>query len=172
MRSTYPCALSDPAGLCFTDGQKRDLHEAKVFYLRRMVSQSMERLIRFALEEDLGTGDCTSESSLPRACCKRVHHGKEDGVVAGLEVAEFVFEVVDASLTCELLAADGDAVTAGQRVLRIAGAAKSILIGERLALNFIRMSGIASRTAASWFRSPAPNAPCLTPVNYAWPAGI
>ena len=55
----YPCALSDPAGLCFTDGQKRDLHEAKVFYLRCMVSQSMERLIRFALEEDLGTGDCT-----------------------------------------------------------------------------------------------------------------
>ena len=46
---------------------------------------------------------------------------KEEGVVAGLEVAAFVFEVVDASLTCELLAADGDAVTAGQRVLRIAG---------------------------------------------------
>ena len=68
---------------------------------------------------------------------------KEEGVVAGLEVAAFVFEVVDASLTCELLAADGDAVTAGQRVLRIAGPAKSILIGERLALNFIqRMSGL------------------------------
>ena len=89
----------------------------------------------------------------------------KDGVVAGLEVAEFVFEVVDASLTCELLAADGDAVTAGQRVLRIAGAAKSILIGERL-LNFIqRMSGIASRRPISWLRSPAPNAPCLTPVR-------
>lgn len=73
---------------------------------------------------------------------------KEGGVVAGLEVAEFVFGLVDASLTCELLAADGDAVTAGQRVFRVAGPAKSILIGERLALNFIqRMSGIASRTA-------------------------
>ena len=42
---------------------------------------------------------------------------KEDGVVVGLEVAQFVFGVVDASLTCELLAHDGDAVTAGQRVL-------------------------------------------------------
>ena len=109
----------------------------------------MERLIRFALEEDLGTGDCTSESSLPEGTLQEGFiMAKEDGVVAGLEVAEFVFGVVDASLTCELLAADGAAVTAGQRVLRIAGAAKSILIGERLALNFIqRMSGIASRTA-------------------------
>ena len=109
----------------------------------------MERLIRFALEEDLGTGDCTSESSLPEGLLQEGFiMAKENGVVAGLEVAEFVFGVVDASLTCELLAADGDAVTAGQRVLRIAGAAKSILIGERLALNFIqRMSGIASRTA-------------------------
>jgi len=109
----------------------------------------MERLIRFALEEDLGAGDCTSESSLPAGLLQEGFiMAKEDGVVAGLEVAQFVFGVVDDSLTCELLAADGDAVTAGQRVLRIAGAAKSILIGERLALNFIqRMSGIASRTA-------------------------
>lgn len=110
----------------------------------------MERLIRFALEEDLGTGDCTSESSLPEGMLQEGFiMAKEDGVVAGLEVAEFVFGVVDASLTIELLATDGDAVTAGQRVLRVAGLAKSILIGERLALNFIqRMSGIASRTAA------------------------
>lgn len=110
----------------------------------------MERLIRFALEEDLGTGDCTSESSLPEGLSQEGFiMAKEDGVVAGLEVARFVFGVVDESLTIELIAADGDAVTAGQRVLRVAGPAKSILIGERLALNFIqRMSGIASRTAA------------------------
>ena len=110
----------------------------------------MERLIRFALEEDLGTGDCTSESSLPEGLSQEGFiMAKEDGVVAGLAVAQAVFEVVDGSLTIELLATDGDAVSAGQRVLRVAGPAKSILIGERLALNFIqRMSGIASRTAA------------------------
>lgn len=115
-----------------------------------MISQSMEQLIHFALEEDLGSGDCTSESSLPNLLSQEGFiMAKEDGVVAGLEVAQFVFGVVDASLTCELLAADGDAVTAGQRVLRVSGSAKSILIGERLALNFIqRMSGIASRTSA------------------------
>ena len=73
---------------------------------------------------------------------------KEDGVVAGLEVARFVFDLVDSELSCELLVQDGDRVVHGDRVLRVSGNAKSILIGERLALNFIqRMSGIASRTA-------------------------
>ena len=73
---------------------------------------------------------------------------KEDGVVAGLEVARFVFDLVDSELACEPLVKDGDLVVQGDRVLRVSGNAKSILIGERLALNFIqRMSGIASRTA-------------------------
>ena len=113
-----------------------------------MISESMERIIRWSLEEDLGSGDCTSESSLPSG----MHQegwimAKESGVVAGLEVAQYVFQLVDESLICELLSADGDAVVSGQRVLRVEGPAKSILIGERLALNFIqRMSGIASRT--------------------------
>lgn len=109
----------------------------------------MERLIRLALEEDLGAGDCTSASSLPAGLQQEGWIlAKEDGVVAGLEVARFVFMLVDESLTCELLAEDGDRVAKGDRVLRVEGAAHSILIGERLALNFIqRMSGIASRTA-------------------------
>lgn len=109
----------------------------------------MERLIRLALEEDLGTGDCTSESSLPAGLQQEGWiMAKEDGVVAGLEVARFVFDLVDPELVCELLVNDGDRVAYGDRVLRVSGNAKSILIGERLALNFIqRMSGIASRTA-------------------------
>ncbi len=109
----------------------------------------MERLIRFALEEDLGSGDCTSESSLPADLQQEGWiMAKEDGVVAGLEVARFVFDLVDPELSCELLVQDGDRVVHGDRVLRVSGNAKSILIGERLALNFIqRMSGIASRTA-------------------------
>ncbi len=110
----------------------------------------MERLIRFALEEDLGTGDCTSESSLPDGLVQEGFiMAKEGGVVAGLEVAQFVFGVVNPTLMCELLTSDGDTVKDGQRVLRVAGDVKSILIGERLALNFIqRMSGIATRTSA------------------------
>lgn len=109
----------------------------------------MERTIRWALEEDLGAGDCTSESSLPDDLMQEGWIiAKESGIVAGLEVARFVFALVDAQLVCELLCSDGEEVEVGQRVLRIEGSAHSILIGERLALNFIqRMSGIASRTA-------------------------
>jgi nicotinate-nucleotide pyrophosphorylase (carboxylating) len=114
-----------------------------------MISEAMERMIRLALEEDLGAGDCTSESSLPAGLQQEGWiMAKEAGVVAGLEVARRVFNIVDAQLTCELLCDDGDVVEVGQRVFRVQGAAKSILIGERLALNFMqRMSGIATRTA-------------------------
>ena len=115
-----------------------------------MLTTEMERLIVFALEEDLGGGDHTSASSIPAELQREGFIlAKESGVVAGLEVAKEVFRRVDAHLHCELLAADGDAVERGTRVMKITGSAIHILEGERLALNFIqRMSGIATRTAA------------------------
>ena len=115
-----------------------------------MLTTEMERLIVFALEEDLGGGDHTSASSIPAELQREGFIlAKESGVVAGLEVAKEVFRLVDAHLQCELLAADGDAVERGTRVMKITGSAIHILEGERLALNFIqRMSGIATRTGA------------------------
>ncbi len=119
-------------------------------YLRGMLTTEMERLIAFALEEDLGGGDHTSASSIPAELQREGFIlAKESGVVAGLEVAREVFRRVDATLQCALLAQDGDAVDFGTQVMRISGSARSILEAERLALNFIqRMSGIATRTAA------------------------
>ncbi len=119
-------------------------------YLRGMLTTEMERLIVFALEEDLGGGDHTSASSIPVELQREGFIlAKESGVVAGLEVALEVFRRVDATLQCVLLAQDGDAVDFGTQVMRISGSARSILEAERLALNFIqRMSGIATRTAA------------------------
>ncbi|MDO7741980.1 MAG: carboxylating nicotinate-nucleotide diphosphorylase, partial [Flavobacteriales bacterium] len=115
-----------------------------------MLTTEMERLIAFALEEDLGGGDHTSASSIPVELQREGFIlAKESGVVAGLEVALEVFRRVDATLQCALLAQDGDAVDFGTQVMRISGSARSILEAERLALNFIqRMSGIATRTAA------------------------
>ena len=115
-----------------------------------MLTNEMERLIVFALEEDLGGGDHTSASSIP-ADLQRDGFvlAKEEGIVAGLEVACEVFRRVDARLKCKMLANDGDTVGLGTRVLQITGSARQILAGERLALNFIqRMSGIATRTGA------------------------
>ena len=106
----------------------------------------MKQMVALALEEDLGPGDCTSESSVPR---ELVHEGfilaKEQGIVAGIEVARHVFELVDKDVVFEPLMEDGSAVEVGDTILRLKGQARSILSGERLALNFMqRMSGVAT----------------------------
>ena len=108
----------------------------------------MLRMLDWALEEDLGRGDCTSNSSVPATLS---HEGfilaKEAGVVAGIEVAREVFKRVDPTVVFEAKVADGDAVAVGDVVIRIEGNARSILASERLALNFMqRMSGVATTT--------------------------
>ena len=108
----------------------------------------MLRMLDWALEEDLGRGDCTSNSSVPATLS---HEGfilaKEAGVVAGIDVAREVFKRVDPTVVFEAKVADGDAVAVGDVVIRIEGNARSILASERLALNFMqRMSGVATTT--------------------------
>ena len=108
----------------------------------------MLRMLDWALAEDLGRGDCTSNSSVPATL---EHEGfilaKEAGVVAGIEVAREVFNRVDPDVVFEAKVADGDAVEVGDVVIRIQGNARSILASERLALNFMqRMSGVATTT--------------------------
>ena len=113
-----------------------------------MMDQHMLRMLDWALEEDLGRGDCTSNSSVPATLS---HEGfilaKEAGVVAGIEVAREVFKRVDPEVVFEAKVADGAAVEVGDVVIRIQGNARSILGSERLALNFMqRMSGVATTT--------------------------
>ena len=147
---------ADPRGLGLADGDEGKLHVTKVrpalgrlAYLRSMWTERMMALIDLALDEDLGRGDHTTASSVPTGLLREgVIRAKEAGRVAGVEVARKVFERVDAELQCTVLKADGASVVPGDEVLRIRGAARSILMGERLALNFMqRMSGIATRTA-------------------------
>jgi nicotinate-nucleotide pyrophosphorylase (carboxylating) len=109
----------------------------------------IRRLVANALDEDIGQGDLTTLSAIDadsRAEADVVF--REPGVVAGLAVVEDVFTTVEPSLRVELLVADGANVDAGAVVAHIAGSARGILSGERVALNFIqRMSGIATLTA-------------------------
>ena len=112
------------------------------------MDEQMLRMLDWALAEDLGRGDCTSNSSVPATL---EHEGfilaKEAGVVAGIEVAREVFNRVDPDVVFEAKVADGDAVEVGDVVIRIQGNARSILASERLALNFMqRMSGVATTT--------------------------
>lgn len=109
----------------------------------------MQSLITLALDEDLGRGDHTTASSVPAGLRREgVIRAKESGVVAGVEVALRVFQTVDPTLEVSVIRQDGERIQTGEEVLRVRGAAQSILMGERLALNFMqRMSGIATRTA-------------------------
>lgn len=104
--------------------------------------------VQLALAEDVGAGDLTSLATVPgHATATAVVVAREALVVAGLPVAEAVFRQVDPALEITCLAADGDSVGAEQPLMRAAGAARSILTAERVALNFLqRLSGIATLT--------------------------
>jgi nicotinate-nucleotide pyrophosphorylase (carboxylating) len=103
-----------------------------------------------ALAEDLdGSGDITSEACVPEdAESKGAFVVRMGGVIAGLEVAAYVFEALDASVDFEPQVNDGDRVGVGDRIALVSGPSRSILTGERTALNLLgRMSGVATATA-------------------------
>jgi len=116
-----------------------------------VVDAAVDTLIQLALAEDLGDrGDVTSLSTVAASAVIRGQvRAKSAGVVAGLRLFEAVYRQVDPSLRVELTAADGDHVTPGALVCAVTGAARSVLTGERVALNFLqRLSGVATLTAA------------------------
>ena len=108
----------------------------------------MTDLIGRALSEDLGTGDLTTQAVVPEGAQARARiNQKEPGVIAGLRVAQTVFERVDAELVFVAHCPEGNWREAGA-VAEITGAAASILAAERVALNFLgRLSGVATLTA-------------------------
>ncbi|KIL39387.1 nicotinate-nucleotide pyrophosphorylase [Gordoniibacillus kamchatkensis] len=110
--------------------------------------ERLRRSIELWLEEDIGTGDVTTMTTIPaEAQGKGIIHVKENGLVAGLPVAEAVFETVDPQLGFTAKVQEGAAVTKGTVLAEVEGSVRSILLGERLALNLMqRMSGIATRT--------------------------
>eukprot|EP00462_Mataza_sp_D1_P002982 CAMPEP_0175104564 /NCGR_PEP_ID=MMETSP0086_2-20121207/9820_1 /TAXON_ID=136419 /ORGANISM="Unknown Unknown, Strain D1" /LENGTH=298 /DNA_ID=CAMNT_0016380015 /DNA_START=15 /DNA_END=911 /DNA_ORIENTATION=- len=117
-----------------------------------MVEEEVEvrKIIRNALAEDVGYRgeDVTTNSTVAAdKICTARFLAKATGVLAGLKVAEMVFEEVDRDVTIEWLKKDGDAVTKGTYFGNVNGRARSLLIGERIALNLMqRMSGIATAT--------------------------
>lgn len=105
-------------------------------------------VIRRALAEDIGPGDATSNSILPAEADMRGQViAKQEGVIAGLDVAEAVYMTFDPQVSCEAMAEEGARVTNRQVLAKITGPARSLLTAERTALNFLgRMSGIATLT--------------------------
>ncbi|TVY06781.1 carboxylating nicotinate-nucleotide diphosphorylase [Paenibacillus cremeus] len=108
----------------------------------------LEPSLRLWLEEDIGMGDVTTMTTIPAdGQSKGIIHVKDTGIVAGLSVAEAVFALVDPTLRFEVRAVEGQAAVHGTVLAEVTGRTRSILLGERLALNLLqRMSGIATRT--------------------------
>lgn len=107
-----------------------------------------ENIVRLALAEDIGSGDITSQATIPAdKTAKARMIVKHAGVICGLHVAEAVFNAIDHKLVVAVIAKDGDQLKVGTEVLEVSGSARSILAAERVALNFVqRMSGVATQT--------------------------
>ena len=111
-------------------------------------SLEVSQCIKRALEEDIGTGDVTTDSIVPTGASLRGRIvAKQQGVVAGLEVANEVFRTLHPQIAFDARVEDGSRVTRGTVVAEVNGDARPLLTGERTALNFLgRMSGIATLT--------------------------
>lgn len=109
---------------------------------------NMDPLIMSALREDISSEDVSTNSVMPTPkqgeadlICK------QDGIICGLQVFERVFQLLDESSRVEFYVNDGDAVEKGQLMARVYGDIRSLLCGERTALNYLqRMSGVATYT--------------------------
>lgn len=108
----------------------------------------MDKIIENALAEDLGWGDITTDSTIPETTVVKGNFiAKAEGIVCGMDVCRRVFEIVDESIEFQALVKDGQRVSRGDVLALISGSGRSILKGERTALNFFqRMSGIATMT--------------------------
>jgi nicotinate-nucleotide pyrophosphorylase (carboxylating) len=111
---------------------------------------SIESLITLALEEDLGKrGDVTTQAIVPpdQIVTGRIT-AKAPGIIAGLAIVEAVYRHIDPAVTMRVQVRDGARVVAGSAICDVTGAGRSILTGERIALNFLQhLSGIATLTA-------------------------
>lgn len=109
----------------------------------------IDQLVQMALDEDLGSGDITSNGTVPPGMlCRGRIIAKSASVIAGLFMVERVYAAVDSNVTVEKLVAEGARVARGTVVCQLEGPCRALLGGERVALNFLqRMCGIATLTA-------------------------
>lgn len=109
---------------------------------------NLQELIKLAIEEDQGSGDHTSLACIPSNTNSRAQLlVKENGILAGLELAKQIFQTIDPDLKFKAQKTDGDIIHQGDIAFFVEGSVHSILLAERLVLNLMqRMSGIASTT--------------------------
>lgn len=121
---------------------------AKKYFTMNIKDELIDKLIDLAFAEDIGDGDHTTLSSIPAdAMGKNMLLIKEDGVLAGMDMALRIFKRFDPTLQVEVLIEDGAEVKKGDIAMYVTGCVRSLLQTERLMLNVMqRMSGIATMT--------------------------
>lgn len=114
----------------------------------KLNQKEIERVILTALKEDIGAGDITTNLLIPKKQqAKAFFLAKEDGVIAGLEIAKMVLQKLDKKIVWKSFVKDGNFVSSGTRIAEVKGSLRTLLTGERTALNILqRMSGIATVT--------------------------
>lgn len=121
----------------------------KVMSKNGLDAEKVDRIIESALLEDVGQGDITTSAVCnPGSVSVAEIKAKEEGVAAGIPIAEKVFQKLSPETVFTRLKQDGDRLVPGDVILRIKGPASAVLTGERLSLNILqRLSGIATETS-------------------------
>ena len=131
------------------------------------VDELVDRLIDLSFAEDIGDGDHTTLCCIPEDAMGKSHLLiKEDGILAGVEIAKEVFHRFDPTMQVEVLMQDGTRVKKGDIAMIVSGKIRSLLQTERLMLNIMqRMSGIATMTDKYVKRLEAPAPVCSIPAR-------
>ncbi len=118
------------------------------YFCKKSGTMTIDDIIKAALEEDIGDGDHTTLATVPADAKGKVKmFAKQSGIVSGTEVARRVFTLLDPDTNVEIFIQDGNPIKKDDVIMLISGSDRTLLTGERLALNFIqRMSGIATFT--------------------------
>ena len=127
----------------------KELMKGMVIHMKKLNFSELDNFLRTALDEDIGSGDVTTNYCVPETAISNGNFiAKEYGVISGLEVLCRVFQLVDDAVEIKLMVNDGDTVQSGDIIAKISGSSRAILTGERTALNILQhMSGIATKTA-------------------------
>lgn len=114
-----------------------------------MQANGIDAIVQLALAEDIGTGDITTNATVPATATARgTFLAKASGVLSGLDATAAVFRAVDSDVRFEAQMRDGEPFQPGDILALVSGPARSVLTGERVALNFLqRLSGVATATS-------------------------
>ena len=115
-----------------------------MYYSKKMIEHNIKQW----LAEDLGSGDITTQNIVPQgAITTAVIHAKQAGILAGNEIAQYIFQYLNPQIKYVECKKDGETLEFGDVIAKIEGDAQTILSGERLALNLLqRLSAIATKT--------------------------